>query len=253
MRDGALANFQQELGNFAQQTAQAYNAQSNANAAYPPPPTYPDRHRHGTALERRSQLHRSDDDRGCESKRQSRVADQCRFRHRHVVGRRRSAGQYRHDHRQFHSRRSIRHSDRMERRAFRMARFRFRRTGTNGIVVQDDASDPSSRGGTGIFAVLRPEQYFPDFGAFEHRDGLVGRRCGVDLRPVGRCSSCSRVPNGEIGKQASVTVTAGMTIGDIVSALNTAFGGGCDLHAVVQRRAQHDAVRGQCGLSVECR
>ena len=32
-------------------------------------------------------------------------------------------------------------------------------------------------------------------------------------------------PDGQIGKQASVTLTAGMTIGDIVSALNTAFGG----------------------------
>ena len=39
MRDGALANFQQELGNFAQQTSQAFNAQSNANAAFPPPTT----------------------------------------------------------------------------------------------------------------------------------------------------------------------------------------------------------------------
>jgi len=32
-------------------------------------------------------------------------------------------------------------------------------------------------------------------------------------------------PNGQIGKQASVTLTAGMSIGDIVNALNTAFGG----------------------------
>ena len=31
-------------------------------------------------------------------------------------------------------------------------------------------------------------------------------------------------PNGQIATQASVTVTAGMTIGDIVNALNTAFG-----------------------------
>ena len=34
-----------------------------------------------------------------------------------------------------------------------------------------------------------------------------------------------RGPNGEVGKQASVTLGAGMSIGDIVSALNTAFGG----------------------------
>ena len=31
-------------------------------------------------------------------------------------------------------------------------------------------------------------------------------------------------PNGTIDKQASVTISAGMTIGDVVTALNTSFG-----------------------------
>ena len=37
MRDGTLADLGQELGNLAQATALAYNAQHNANAAFPPP------------------------------------------------------------------------------------------------------------------------------------------------------------------------------------------------------------------------
>ncbi len=37
MRDQTLSGLAQSLGNFAQATANAFNAQSNANAAYPPP------------------------------------------------------------------------------------------------------------------------------------------------------------------------------------------------------------------------
>ncbi len=37
MRDQVLGGLSQTLGNLAQQTAQAFNAQSNANTAYPPP------------------------------------------------------------------------------------------------------------------------------------------------------------------------------------------------------------------------
>jgi len=39
MRDQVLGGLSQTLGNLAQQTALAFNAQSNANAAYPPPTT----------------------------------------------------------------------------------------------------------------------------------------------------------------------------------------------------------------------
>ena len=37
MRDQVLGGLSQSLGNLAQQTALAFNAQSNANAAFPPP------------------------------------------------------------------------------------------------------------------------------------------------------------------------------------------------------------------------
>ena len=37
MRDQVLGGLSQTLGNLAQQTAVAFNAQANANAAYPPP------------------------------------------------------------------------------------------------------------------------------------------------------------------------------------------------------------------------
>ena len=37
MRDQVLGGLGQSLGNMAQQAAQAFNAQSNANAAFPPP------------------------------------------------------------------------------------------------------------------------------------------------------------------------------------------------------------------------
>ncbi len=39
MRDGSLANSAASLGNLARQTVLAYNAQNNANTAFPPPAT----------------------------------------------------------------------------------------------------------------------------------------------------------------------------------------------------------------------
>ena len=39
MRDGTLADLQNELGSFAQGVALSFNAQHNANSAYPPPTT----------------------------------------------------------------------------------------------------------------------------------------------------------------------------------------------------------------------
>jgi hypothetical protein len=41
MRDQVLGGLSQTLGNLAQHTALAFNAQANANAAYPPPPCWP--------------------------------------------------------------------------------------------------------------------------------------------------------------------------------------------------------------------
>ena len=60
----------QALGNFAQATANAFNAQANANAAYPPP-TSLDRPRYRPAFRRQPEFHRQDHDRRHRSQRRS--------------------------------------------------------------------------------------------------------------------------------------------------------------------------------------
>ena len=88
MRDQVLGGLSQSLGNLAQQTAQAFNAQSNANAAFPPPTSLTGT-RHRPAFQRRAEFHRPDHHRGHRFQRQSGVAHRCEFRRRHLVGGRR--------------------------------------------------------------------------------------------------------------------------------------------------------------------
>ncbi len=96
--------------------------------------------------------------------------------------------------------------------------------GTNGIVVQDDATTPSARGGYGF------SQFFGLNDIFQAQAPSIlstGLSAADDsgLAAGGEIDLVLKGPDGEIAKQGSVSITAGMTVGDVVSALNTAMNG----------------------------
>jgi flagellar hook-associated protein 1 FlgK len=222
MRDGALANFQQELGNFAQQTALAFNAQSNANAAYPPP----------TALTGTNTGLLSTDSLNFTGQTTIAVAGQSGDLVSQInvdfdtgtlsvdggpsvsigstIGSLTAA---------LNSALGSNGTASFTNGALSIAA-----SGTNGIVVQDDASDPSSRGGTGFSQFFGLNNIFQSSAPSIAATGLSTSDAG-GFAAGGTMQFVLKGPNGQIGKQSSVTLTAGMSIGDIVGALNTAFGG----------------------------
>ncbi len=96
--------------------------------------------------------------------------------------------------------------------------------GGNGVVVKDDATTPSSRGGVGFSQFFGLNDLFKTSAPSILSTGLSASDAG-GFAAGGSMSFTLKGPNGEVGKQASVTLTAGMTIGDVVTALNTSFGG----------------------------
>ena len=222
MRDGSLANFQQELGRFAQQTANAYNAQSNANTAYPPPQSLTGR---DTGLV-------STDSLGFTGQTTIAVASQsgslvsqvnvdfdtdtisvdggAATSFGNTVGGFVSALN------------SALGSNGTA--SFANGALSISGSGTNGIVVEDNASDPTSRGGTAFSQFFGLNDIFQTATPSILATGLSASDAG-GFTSGGTMSFTLKGPNGEIGKQASVTVTPGMSIGDIVSSLSTAFGG----------------------------
>ncbi len=222
MRDGALANFQQELGSFAQQTAQAFNAQSNANAAFPPPSTLTGT---DTGL-------LSTDGLNFTGQTTIAVADQSGDLVSQVnvdfdtgtlsvdggpsVSIGSTVGSF------TAALNSALGSNGTA--SFSNGALSIAASGTNGIVVQDDAGDPSRRGGSGFSQFFGLNNIFQSSAPSITATGLSAGDAG-GFAAGGAMQFVLKGPDGQIGKQASVTITAGMTIGDIVSALNTAFGG----------------------------
>ena len=96
-------------------------------------------------------------------------------------------------------------------------------SGGNEIVVQDSATSPSSRGGTAF------SQFFGLNDIFQSAVPSI-TATGLSASDAGGFSGGTiqlQLDNasGTGVKQASVTLNSGMTIGNIVSALNTSFGG----------------------------
>jgi flagellar hook-associated protein 1 FlgK len=222
MRDKDLSDYQQELGNFARQTELAYNAQSNANAAFPPPTTlngsntgllstdalnFKGQTTIAVADQNGNLVSRIDVnfdtgtlsvDGGASSSIGSTVGSFVSALNT-VLGSNGSA-------------------------SFTNGALSINAGGTNGIVVQDNASAPSSRGGTGFSQFFGLNDLFRSSVPSILSTGLSASDAG-GFAAGGTMSFSLKGPNGETGKQASVTLTAGMTIGDVVNALNTAFGG----------------------------
>ncbi len=222
MRDQVLGNLSQTLGNLAQGTAQAFNAQANANAACPPP----------TSLTGRDTGMLSTDGLNFTGKTTLAVTDPSG----NLVSRIDvdfSAGTL-----------SVNGGAAQPiggtigsfttalntalgangTASFANGQLSISATGGNGVLVQDDASTPSSRGGAGFSQFFGLNDVFQSQMPSLTATGLsAGDASGIAAG--GTISLSLKGPDGDIAKKVSVTTTAGMTIGQIVASLNTAMGG----------------------------
>jgi flagellar hook-associated protein 1 FlgK len=223
MRDGSLVNFQQELGQFAQKTALAYNAQSNANAAFPPPQTLTGR---DTGLV-------STDSLGFSGQTTIAVADpsgnlvsrvDVDFGAGTISVDGGTATSFGNTVGGFVSALNTALGSNGS-ASFANGQLSISGSGGNGVVVQDNAGNSTNRAGTGFSQFFGLNDIFTSNAPSVLATGLSATDAGA-FANGGTMSFVLKGPDGQIGKQASVTVTNSMTIGNIVSALNTAFGGG---------------------------
>src|SRR5262249_15430737 len=93
-----------------------------------------------------------------------------------------------------------------------------------GILVQDDATTPSLRGTTGFSQFFGLNDLFKSQYPSVTATGLTsGDSSG--LAAGGVITLALKGPDGDIAKNVSITTTAGQTIGNVITALNTALGG----------------------------
>ena len=76
-----------------------------------------------------------------------------------------------------------------------------------------------------LLAILRPERSLPHQPRPRSCRPACRRAMPAGLPPAAQITLSLKGPDGDIVKQASVTITAGMTIGNVITALNTAMGG----------------------------
>jgi flagellar hook-associated protein 1 len=224
MRDNVLGGMAQTLGNFAQQTAVAFNAQSNANTAYPPAATLSGR---DTGLLGTDAMNFTGDttvavadssgnlvsridvdfdagtlsvDGGAPQSIGATASDFATALNT-ALGSNGTAG-------------------------FNNGQLTISAVpgSGNGIVVQDDASDPSSRGGSGFSQFFGLNDLFQSGVPSITATGLSASDAS-GLAPGGVISMQLESSNGTTVKPVTVTTLAGQTIGDVVAALNTAMGG----------------------------
>jgi flagellar hook-associated protein 1 FlgK len=222
MRDQTLGGLAEGLGNFAQNVAQAFNAQTNANAAYPPPATLTGRQTgllSGDALNFTGKttiavtdptgklVSRVDVDFGAGalsvngggSVSIGSTIGSFAAALNTALGGNGSA-------------------------SFVNGQLSVAANGGNGIVVQDDATTPSSRGGAGFSQFFGLNDVFTAQAPSVLATGLSASDAS-GLAAGGVIELSLKGPSGDIVKQVSVTTTAGQTIGNVLSALNTAMGG----------------------------
>ncbi|HSZ12204.1 MAG TPA: flagellar hook-associated protein FlgK [Rhizomicrobium sp.] len=222
MRDGTLSDLQSELGSFARTTALSFNAQNNANSAVPPPTTL------------------SGSNTGLLS------SDALNFSGKTTIAVTDSSGNLvsRIDVDFGAGTLSVNGGAAASigstigsfttalnsalggngTASFTNGALSISANGGNGVVVKDDATTPSSRGGVGFSQFFGLNDLFKTSAPSILSTGLSASDAG-GFAAGGSMSFTLKGPNGEVGKQASVTLTAGMTIGDVVTALNTSFGG----------------------------
>ena len=222
MRDGTLADLGQEIGNLAQSTALAYNAQHNANTAFPPPTSLTGRNTGLVATDalnfsgkttlavadsNGTMVSRIDVDFGA---RTISVNGNPPTGFANTVGGFTTA---------LNTALGANGSA-----SFANGVLTVSATGSNGIVTQDDATTPANRGGSGfaqffglndLFRSAAPSVTSTGLSAGDASNFAAGSQISLQLKG----------PDGDVAKTATVTLTAGMTIGNVVTALNTAMAG----------------------------
>jgi flagellar hook-associated protein 1 FlgK len=222
MRDGTIADLQNELGSFAQGVTLAFNAQHNANSAYPPP----------TTLDGRDTGLLSSDALNFTGKTTIAVTDSSGnlvsqidvdFDAGTLSVDGGSATSFADTIDDFKTKLNTALGSNGT-ASFSDGQLSIAANGTNGLVVQDDATTPSSRGGYGfsqffglndLFETTTPSILSTGLSASDSSGLTAGKEIDLVLKNS----------DGEVAKQTSVTITAGMTVGNVVEALNTAMGG----------------------------
>ena len=222
MRDGTLADLGQEVGNLAQSTALAYNTQHNANTAFPPP----------TSLTGRNTGLVSTDALNFSGKTTVAVADSSGnlvsridvdFDAQTISVDGAPATSFANTVGGFTTALNTALGSNGS-ASFANGVLTVSATGSNGIVTQDDATTPADRGGSGfsqffglndLFRSAAPSITSTGLSASDDSGFAAGSQISLQLKG----------PDGDIAKSATVTLTAGMTIGNVVTALNTAMGG----------------------------
>lgn len=222
MRDQVLGGLAQSLGNLAQQTATAFNAQANANAAYPPPTSLTGRQ---TGLVSTDSLGFSGSTTiavtSANGTLVSRIDVDFTAGTLSVDGG--AATTLGPDIGSFTTALNAALGANGT-ASFTNGQLSIAATGTNGILVKDDATTPASRGGAGFSHFFGLNDIFQSQMPSLTATGLsAGDPSG--FAPGATITLQLKGPEGDIGKSASITTVAGQTIGDIVTALNAAMGG----------------------------
>ena len=222
MRDQVLGGLSQSLGNLAQQTALAFNQQSNANAAYPPPTSLTGRDTgllggDGLNFTGKTTIAVTDANGNLVSRIDvnfgagtlsvnggasagigSTVASFTTALNT-ALGGNGSA-------------------------SFTNGQLSISATGSNGILVQDDAGTPSLRGAAGFSQFFGLNDLFKSQYPSVTATGLTATDLS-GLAVGGVIALQLKGPDGDIAKSVSITTAAGQTIGNVITALNTALGG----------------------------
>jgi flagellar hook-associated protein 1 FlgK len=222
MRDQTLGGMAQSLGNFAQNVETAFNAQSNANVAYPPPTSLSGR---DTGLLSGDALNFTGDTTVAVTDSSGNLVSRVdvdfdtgtlSVNGGAAVSIGTTVGSF------TTALNSALGSNGSA--SFTNGALSISATGGNGVVVQDSATSPTSRGGTAFSQFFGLNDLFQSAAPSTLATGLSGSDAS-GLAAGGQISMSLKGPDGDIVKQVSVTTTAGMSISNVVSALNTAMGG----------------------------
>ena len=222
MRDTVLSGLNQTLGNLAQQTALAFNDQANANAAYPPPTSLTGRN---TGLLGADALNFTGQTTIAVTSDSGTLVSRIdvNFSAGTISVNGGAAASIGTTVTSFTAALNTALGSNGS-TSFAGGKLSIAATGSNGILVQDSASSPSSRGGEGFSQFFGLNDIFQSQAPSVLTTGLSASDAS-GLAAGGKISLSLKGPDGDIVRAASITTTAGQTIGDVVAALNTAMGG----------------------------
>jgi len=226
MRDNMLGGLAETLGALAQQTAQAVNQQSNANAAYPPPSSLAGR---DTGLIGTDALNFSGKTTlavtGATGQLVSRVDIDFTAGTVSVDGGAGASlgGTVASFTAALNTALGARGTA-----SFANGALSLTASGGNGLALNDDEAAPSSRAGAGFSQFFGLNDVFTASATSITATGLSAADAS-GLAAGGKIALNLKGPDGDIVKQVSITTSAGQTIGDVVNALNTALGGAATL------------------------